>query len=335
MRKPAGPADLQRWSEEVARDPGAPSFVPLADAYRRQGNREAAVLVCLRRLERNPTNVEAHLLLARLYLDNGDRERAHDEWGIALRLDPENFEAHRGIGFVHLERGDFGTARGHLNRAAAVKPGDPAVQEALSVLAERLGTPAETANADAKAHADADAARGSAAASVPGMAGRPAPSEASATPAPPSPLHQHAHQHARLPEPAAAIIQPAPADVPTDPAELFAPLRRETPFIGALILDAQGLVLAGSLTQEGGDVEALGAILSGAIEEAARTASLLQLGAWHGILMETEQAQLHITSLPDNLMVLLAARAGAPAGWVVRTAQRATELGRAFLGGGA
>ena len=45
-------------------------------------------------------------------------------------------------------------------------------------------------------------------------------------------------------------------------------------------------------------------------------------------------AQLHITALPDDLMVLLAARAGAPAGWVVRTAQRATELSRAFLGGG-
>lgn len=282
MRKSAAPADLQRWSDEVAHDPGSPSFVPLADAYRRQGNREAALRLCLRGLEHNPNNVEAHLLLARLYLENGDRERAHDEWGFTLRLDADNFEAHRGVGFVHLERGDYGTARRHLDRAAAARPDDPAVQEALIVLQERLGS------------ASAQAER------------------------PPAP-------------------RPTAPGAPTDPVALFDGLRRETPFLGAIILDRQGLVMAGALAQDaaGADAEALGAILSGAIEEAARTASLLQLGAWRGIMLETEHAQLHITALPDDLMVLLAAAPGAPAGWVVRTAQRATELSRAFLEAGA
>jgi len=329
MRKAAGPADLQRWSEEVARDPGAPSFVPLADAYRRQGNRDAAVRVCLRGLERNPANVEAHLLLARLYLDNGDRERAHDEWGFALRLDPENFEAHRGIGFVHLERGDFGTARGHLNRAAATRPGDPAVQEALSMLAERLGggaaTPAAPVGAQPTTPAPAPAPAQTAA-PVSSAPAAPAQTASIAQPVPAAPRE--------VPLPIASA-GPVAGDVPTDPALLFDPLRRETPFLGAVLLDAQGLVLAGTLDQQGGDAEALGAILSGAIEEATRTAALLDLGAWRGILMETEEAQLHITALPDRLMVLLAARAGAPAGWVMRTAQRATELSRAFLGASA
>ena len=329
MRKAAGPADLQRWSEEVARDPGAPSFVPLADSYRRQGNREAAVRVVLRGLERNPTNVEAHLLLARLYLDNGDRERAHDEWGIALRLDPENFEAHRGIGFVHLERGDFGTARGHLNRAAAARPSDPAVQEALSVLAERLG-----GGGAIKAEGKAEGLEGEEVGGLRAQAPQAAPATAPAqAPQPPHPQQPHPHPQPQTAFPAAAIVTAPEAPMTTDPVALFDPLKRETPFLGAVILDAQGLVLAGSLHQEGGDAEALGAILSGAIEEASRTAALLNLGAWRGIMMETEAAQLHITALPDQLMVLMAARAGAPAGWVVRTAQRATELSRAFLGG--
>ena len=328
MRKAAGQADLQRWSEEVARDPGAPSFVPLADAYRRQGNRDAAVRVCLRGLERNPTNVEAHLLLARLYLDSGDRERAHDEWGFALRLDPDNFEAHRGIGFVHLERGDFGTARGHLNRAASSRPGDPAVQEALSVLSERLGGGGGTAAAAAAAPASAPATAPRAGVEAAGQAPAPARAASGEPPASAPPPRQEAPLPIHTPP-------PAPADVPTDPVALFDSLKRETPFLGAVILDSQGLVLAGALNQEGGDAEALGAILSGAIEEAVRTATLLQLGAWRGILMETDLAQLHITALPDGLMVLIAARAGAPAGWVMRTAQRATELSRAFLGGGA
>lgn len=312
MRKNAGPADLQRWSEEVAHDPGAPSFVPLADAYRRQGNREAAVRVCLRGLERNPTNIEAHTLLARLYLENGDRERAHDEWGIALRLDADNFDANRGAGFVHLERGDFGTARRHLERAAAARPDDPAVQEALLVLAERLSD-----------------ARGASTSAQP-VARTPEPVEQRTAVAPqPSP--------AAASSPAPAPTTPAmPAvGMNVDPARLFDPLLRETPFLGAVLLDARGLILAGGLAQDaaGTGADALGAILSGAIEEAARTADLLQLGHWQGILLETELAQLHITSLPDDLMVLLAARAGAPAGWVVRTAARATELSRAFLAG--
>lgn len=286
MRKSAAPAELQRWSEEVARDAGAPSFVPLADAYRRQGNREAAIRVCMRGLERNPSNVEAHLLLARIYLETGDRERAHDEWGFALHLDAENFEAHRGVGFVHLERGDFGTARRHLDRAAAARPDDPAVQEALTVLTERLRGGAAQGHGEGQGHTQG---------------------------------------------------QRQPAAGPVDPVKLFDTLRRETPFLGAVILDAQGLVLAGALSQDaaGTDAEALGAILSGAIEEAARTADLLELGAWRGIMLETEQAQLHITVLPDQFMVLLAADPDAPAGWVVRAAQRATELSKSFLQGAA
>lgn len=300
MKKSAGPADVQRWSDEVARDAGAPSFVPLADAYRRQGNRDAALRVCLRGLERNPTNVEAHTLLARLYLENGDRERAHDEWGITLRLDAENFEAHRGIGFVHLERGDFGTARRHLDHAASVRPDDPAVQEALQMLTERLPSQAQR-----QAQAQPQ---------------QPQPTTSGPSAFPPRPV-------------------PVPAPVPSsiDPTQLFDGLRRETPFLGAVLLDVHGLVLAGALGGDAGgtDAEALGAILNGAIQEAVRTAELLELGAWRGILLETETAQLHITALSDGLMVLLAAREGAPAGWVVRTAQRAAELSRSFLADGA
>src|SRR5512140_1854791 len=129
MNGPAA-ADLQRWSAEVARDPASPAFVPLARAFRRQGRRDAALRVCLRGLEHNPSHIDAHLLLGLLYLDGGDRERACDEWGIVLRLEPDNFDAHRGMGFVYLERGDYTLARRHLERAAAVR-------EALSFVRER------------------------------------------------------------------------------------------------------------------------------------------------------------------------------------------------------
>lgn len=139
MTSQSTPQDLQRWSEEVARDPESLAFLPLARSYRRSGHREAALRLCLRGLEHHPTNAEAHALLARLYLETGQRERACDEWSFVLRLEPEDFEAHRGLGFFALEHGDLAAARRHLEAAAAARAEDPAVRDALSLTIARLG----------------------------------------------------------------------------------------------------------------------------------------------------------------------------------------------------
>ena len=96
--------DLQRWSREVAEDPGAPSFVRLARAYRRQGRRQAARDVVVAGLGRHPEHVDAHALLALLHVESAERERARDEWETVLRLDPGNFDASRGLGFLALRR---------------------------------------------------------------------------------------------------------------------------------------------------------------------------------------------------------------------------------------
>ncbi|HEX7049021.1 MAG TPA: tetratricopeptide repeat protein [Longimicrobiales bacterium] len=264
--------EMQRWSAEVARDPSAPAFLPLARAYRRQGQLDAAMRVCTRALERHPTHIEGHALLAGLYLESGDRERACDEWSTVLRLDPGNFDAHRGMGFAALERADLGTAQWHLEQAAAARPMDPAVREALAWLRERL--PRESA----------------------------------------------------VPAPGAAAVR--------DPSRLFEFLLEDPVFLGALVVDARGLVLAGTLAHGDGErVEALGAVLGEAVEEAVRTVEHLALGAWSGFLLETDAAVLHIAPLSPELFVLVAARRDAPAGWIRRTAVRAAERARDFIEG--
>lgn len=134
-------ADLQKWSAEVARDPAAPAFLPLAQAYRRQGRVEAALQLCLRALARDPAHLEGHALLAQLYLETGDEERAGDEWSIVLRLDPDHFEAHLGLGFYWLERGRNEEARRHLEVAAAQRPRDAAVRGGLALLEKGGATP--------------------------------------------------------------------------------------------------------------------------------------------------------------------------------------------------
>src|SRR5437868_7204402 len=138
MKTPA-PADLQRWSEDVARDAASLSFLPLARAYRRQGRRDAALRLCLRGLEHHPDNVEGHGLLAVLYFESGHRIKAYDEWSMVLTLEPDNFDALRGMGFYYLEQEDHNAAKRHLERAASQKGNDPAVQEGLRIIRERLG----------------------------------------------------------------------------------------------------------------------------------------------------------------------------------------------------
>jgi cytochrome c-type biogenesis protein CcmH/NrfG len=52
------------------------------------GLSEAATALCLRGLEAYPTHVEGARLLALLYLDGGDHQRAADEWSMVLRSIP-------------------------------------------------------------------------------------------------------------------------------------------------------------------------------------------------------------------------------------------------------
>jgi tetratricopeptide (TPR) repeat protein len=337
MRNGPGTADLQRWSEEVARDPGSPSFLPLAEAYRRMGKTEAALRLCLRGLERSPGSVDGHLLLARIYLELGDRERAADEWAVTARLDPDNFDAHRGLGFFHLERGEYSSAGRHLERAALARPGDPAVQEALSVLRRhqaRSSAASRGAAATNGARSPEPTPPGTQNGAVAGSAlAQPADRAETATPS--AAALQPAAEAAEEPERSPADARPARGAGVRDPARVFEPLSTEAPFIGALLLDERGLVLAGSV-REGGMTrsEALGAVVGPAAEEAARTAALLSIGAWRGILIETDRALLHVAPLERDLLVLVAAERGTPVGWALRTAERAGDLARQFLAEG-
>lgn len=102
--------------------------------------------------------------------------------------------------------------------------------------------------------------------------------------------------------------------------------------LGALILDQQGLVMAGALGGAVGTQAAnLGAILGPAIEEAARTTDHLQLGNWKGVLLEADDAVLHFSPIRDGMIVLLAAQKTAPTGWVLRSAAQAAGIADRFL----
>jgi predicted regulator of Ras-like GTPase activity (Roadblock/LC7/MglB family) len=382
MKTPAQ-ADLQRWSDEVARDPASLAFLPLARAYRRQGQRAAARQLCIRGLENYPNHAEAHSLLALLYLEDGERTKAADEWSMVLRMDPNHFEALRGIGFCYLEQDQLSRARQALERAALLRPQDAAVQEALKVLGTRQELHAGGAHtnaapddilemdappAESGASSDASAASAPAVvefdepwAATPVTTAHPAPAPAAPalqpTPAPPPPSASPAPSASAPPAPrppavqhplAQQILGTQPAtttqgpgasqqhvagSLPADPAMLFDSMVGGGPLLGILLLDAQGLVMAGSLgDQSVGDADALGATLGPAISEASRTVSLLALGDWRGMLLEAGTAVLHVSPVAGGKgFVLLAAKRNAPTGWVLRSAAQAAEIAARYV----
>lgn len=344
------PADLQRWSDEVARNPRSLAFLPLARAYRRRGLRDAAYQLCVRGLESHPANVEAHGLLALLHLERGERQKAADEWSIVLRVDPDNFEALRGLGFCYLEADQVAKASQMLERAAALRPADPAVQGALELLRgqqdrERPADPSLRDDPWAQEAWSETGAGGQDGDVDP--AGGPPPGHGDASPAGMASPREARGTSARDGADGRAQAQPTagapgkarergralvPAGVLADPTQLFDELLQPGPLLGVLLIDGQGLVHAGRLTEAvSGDAVVLGAVLGGAIGEAARTAAHLSLGAWRGMQLEAEHALLHLAPAGGDAVVLLAARRTAPAGWILRTATHAVDLAGGYL----
>ncbi len=346
--KKALPADLQRWSEELASDPRSLVFLPLARAYRRQNRADAALRLCLRGLEHHPDNVDAHGLLALLYIDRGDHRRAADEWSFVLRLDPSNFDALRGLGFCHLENGELTQARNRLERASLIRPDDAAVREALRFIADRMDEEEDAASQTparpmpVPGGAAQDGGPRVAADLIPAIAAdepwmqTPDPVQfAAAAPVADDPP-RGAPEPAVLPEPEAWATPRSAGAPPAVPAEYADPGRLfdalvAGPVLGALLLDTRGMVLAGELPAQGGAADALAAVLGSVTGEATRTVALLGLGQWQGLLLETGNALLHVAPAGPDAVILLVARVGAPAGWIMRSAAHAATLAQAFL----
>ena len=104
----------------------------------------------------------------------------------------------------------------------------------------------------------------------------------------------------------------------------------------ALLLDDQGLVLAGIyVDSNGNDVgDEVGAELSGVTDAARRATRHLDIGEWKAIVLETEVAVVTMApSTGDGLLVVAASKA-TPLGLVRRVLDRCLERARQWLESG-
>ena len=293
------PDEIRRLSDDLARDPSSLVFMPLADALRRAGQLDVALRVALRGLDRHPYLPDAHDVLARIHADRGDLERASDEWEMALRLDPSHAQANLGLGFVAFRRGDLESAE---RRLSTVTPADqtPGVAAALAHVRSALG--ARTTNGVAVV----------------------------------------------VPEPVAAAPQPVPraettprstVSVPEFPSP--DPSRTKQLFDSALdasdqhalLVDGDGLVLAGAYTDGNGrDVgEVIAAELAGVSSEAERAMRHLGLGAWTSLLVEADEAIVAMTPAPNGSLLVVTASRKTPVGLVRLLLDRVLARARDWL----
>ena len=153
----SAPDVVRRLSDELAQDPGSMAFLELGEMLRQQGEHDLALKVALRGLERHPHYAEAHDLLARIYVEGADLDKAYDEWDMAVRLNPEHAGAQKGMGYVRFQQGRLEESERHLGRASILDPNDESNLSALLYVRQsrnggaRVAEPAETSSVVAHA----------------------------------------------------------------------------------------------------------------------------------------------------------------------------------------
>jgi tetratricopeptide (TPR) repeat protein len=289
--------DIRALTARVADEPTSLAFLELAEALRRRGQLEAAAKVARGGLGRYPGLADAHDLMARILSDLGDLAGAFDAWADALRLDPMRTGALKGIAFLYFRAGDTPAAIEHLQRAAEADPDDISIAQALARVRRES---------------------------------RPMPSASALEPAPevepaPDPVAQA--------EPRAAVPQPVSAASPPASDELGNPFAAIDGGRSIVLVDANGLLLAGSLAgPDGGETgDRVAAELAGVTREASRAGRLLGLGPWHNITLECPDAHFVLLQ-PTAETVLLAAREPSlPIARVALMAERAAREAKTWL----
>jgi hypothetical protein len=82
-------------------------------------------------MPQHPAVVGSHQIIASAYFDREEYGKASEELAAVVRMDPRNGRAHALLGEVRLRTGVAAEAAMHLQRAAALRPGDARVREML------------------------------------------------------------------------------------------------------------------------------------------------------------------------------------------------------------
>ncbi|HET6861186.1 MAG TPA: roadblock/LC7 domain-containing protein, partial [Streptomyces sp.] len=138
------------------------------------------------------------------------------------------------------------------------------------------------------------------------------------------------------PHPVAAPVAkspPAPPAQPPTPDEAGSPFAAIDGGRSVVLVDANGLLLAGSLiTPDGAESgDRVAAELAGVSREASRAGRLLGLGQWHSITLECPDAHFVLVQPTADTVLLAAREPSLPIARVALLAERAAREAKTWL----
>jgi predicted regulator of Ras-like GTPase activity (Roadblock/LC7/MglB family) len=252
---------------------------------------------------------------SRAFLALGEALRRQGELDVALRVahrglerHPHDADAHDLLARICADRGEWERASEEWERALRLTPTHRGAIKGTGLVHFRNGRLAEAERA-LRAVAGDD------------------PGAAAAL----------AHVRAELAAPSARVHAPAPSAVARGDARTLFDDTLAAPTDAALLLDGDGLVIAGRYhDQAGRDAgDDVGAQLTGVGEEATRAMRHLGLGAWRSLSLEAEGGVVTLAPAPQGALLLVAASAAAPLGYVHRLVARTMARAERWLEGGA
>ena len=322
--------DIRTLSAALARDPSSLQYVDLGEALRRRGKLAEALQVVQHGLTRHQGHADGFDCLARIHSDRDELAEARAAWERVLAIVPEHVGALRGLAFLYYRQGDANRAAETLEHALAANPDDELSRRALEMVRGAAGAAATShqppATGEPKRKTPAD---------VPQLRATAAALQAAQVTA--------AEQDAAAAEARDVALRAAGvADTPGTPAALHAAASVPRPLVFAglegstsdiLLLDGRGLVMAGGLKSTTGDdvSELAAAALAGVSGEAARTAGYLNLGVWTTIVAEAEHANVVLSPVGENALLLLRRGKETPVGLALRIADRAKQAAGRWL----
>jgi tetratricopeptide (TPR) repeat protein len=122
--------DLERQFAENPRR----VFARLANEYRKAGDAERAIDLCLSHVPQQPGYISGHIVLGQALFDTGRYDEAKSAFETALGLDPENLIALRQLGDIARETGSSDDARSWYRRLLEVDPQNEEITAQLEEL---------------------------------------------------------------------------------------------------------------------------------------------------------------------------------------------------------
>ncbi len=116
--------------------PDSTVFAPLADACRKAGMVEEALLVCARGIKAHPRYASGHVVHGKCYFDAARTAEAEASFRRVLELDDRNLVALKYLGIIRAELGDAAGARRFFEDILTLDPEDKDIRRRVQQLGE-------------------------------------------------------------------------------------------------------------------------------------------------------------------------------------------------------